>query len=821
MFAVEQKSMFKISLEYDLSVCDTSEMHYGYASVRPAGTPENFYASCSRTDFQSSNKIALNSSANFYHIFGNGTDYLLDVGATVLAAWPGITYEILIAADVPHAAVLTKIDTNQDKLPNLNSRERIVYPQILGKSEIKAAIRESGSTFVLFGAQPVQEIEKKFSTEFNTDKNSFVEAFLSSSLTYGCFAHVGPVSTETRINTERIQASWGTSILLHNGRTEGYDLEASLADPSPTVDTTYYWELIAFCVLCTEQTEREDMASAHSNAETLQINSGDAVKRALTCNYEAIPMLAPVFKNRGIEVRWGASSDKSDLQIPFNFDSSALSSAIARRFWDSAENAIVVNNYAGAVLSSQIGCLLNAPLLIYGSTTDEILEKLGVESEDIISVGDTPYTKGTVLKTQDDVLDFMINLNGEKINSMNYIAVANPEDMESSAVASPSMSSFAPLFAAYHNGMVVISSDNSTLVNEEIKNCISKLNDAGAKPRHVCLVGDYSALNATYITTDQYDGNGFWLDYKYGTPSDNPYGDLDSNPMTIELAVGRIIARNLNEMSNYFGRISNYKKQISNEKYPEDANSGLNVMLGSDWNNNAITYFGSGTEHMAPDSELSVNQMFKNAKFDVQDDSPQAKTNGYVHAVAVGGPIITQEISGPLLAADFAKSNFIAMDADHGCPEGTATLWNNHLVDMNPGAFFAVSCSLGCIDTVDHPYTSKSNSFTYEMLGHGMAIYVAATRSALGSYDGMPNTPLSEYQPRNAPGLCYLYFKYMIDENLTSGEALMKAKNELVNNGYVDVGGNAFNDYTSWEYAHYGDPAFNPYDPWNEGGGKK
>jgi len=819
MFNVSEESELGISFDYDPSAGGAGEKHYGYASIHPAGMPRNEYTTFSRANWNSPQGTGLKNSTNFYHICGNGVDDVFSLGETTFTAQPGTAYEILIAADVPHSVAITKVNENNVQAPDLNARELVVRPQIIGKSEIRAAFHESGSTSALLGASPQKGIEKKFSTAFETDKNSFVEAFLSADLVFGGIAHVGPVSTEARINAHTVKAVWGASILLQNGMEEEYKLEASLEDPSTAVDITYTWDLVAFCVVCTEQGHGTSAGSV--SVETLNGNLNGAAKSVATYNYEAVPLLAPIFKNRGIDIKCRAAPDASEEQIPFTFDASTLSSIIATSFWVSAENAIVVNNYAGAVLASQIGCVLNAPVLIYGSTTDGTLAELGIKPENVISVGSTPYKSGKVLETQEDVIDFMIKIGREKGLTLDYIAVANPDDFKSSSVATPHLSAFAPLFAVHHDGIVIISGDNSTSVNNGIKKYIEKLQGVGVKPTFVCLVGDYSALNATYMTVDEYGGNGIWRDYEKGTPSDNLYGDLDNNPMTVELAVGRIIARNLGEMTGYWNRISNYGKRISNPKYPSDADQGTNVLLGADWNNNALTYFGSGTEHMCPDSDLSVYQMFRNFKFDAQDDSVQAKTNGYVGVPGVGGVIVTQAVSGPMLAADFAKSNFIAMDADHGCPEGTATLWSSHLVDMNPGVFFAVSCSLGCIDSVDHPTVSKTSSFTYEVMGHGMAIYIAATRTAMGSIDGAPDTLVSAYEPRNAPGLCYLYFKYLIEENTTSGEALLKAKNDLVQKGYVDVLGNDANEYTSWEYSHYGDPAFNPYDPWNEGGGKE
>jgi len=58
----------------------------------------------------------------------------------------------------------------------------------------------------------------------------------------------------------------------------------------------------------------------------------------------------------------------------------------------------------------------------------------------------------------------------------------------------------------------------------------------------------------------------------------------------------------------------------------------------------------------------------------------------------------------------------------------------------------------------------------------------------------------------------YLLYKHLINGDLTTGEALMNAKNQ-----FISESADSSKELIAWEYQLYGDPAFNPYEPCNEG----
>jgi hypothetical protein len=536
-------------------------------------------------------------------------------------------------------------------------------------------------------------------------------------------------------------------------------------------------------------------------------------------NYMAVPILAPAVKAFGIKISFEIG--KSDGLIADVSDVSLFSSQMALAFWEGKNSsAVVVDSYENALLASPLAAMMGVPLLYYGNTTNEALWKIGASESSIISVGNVSYKGGIWLKNASQVWEHIAKVAREQGVTIDYLAAANPLDNKTSKYSTPYASCFAPLFASNHNGAVVISGLKPNSVVENITNAMSAFAQNEMPIKFICIMGDYYALEQKYKSSKEYSGKEDWCDDSGSIPSDNLYASTDGNDFTLELAVGRIIGRNLSDVCNYFYRTKDYNSMLSSKTYPADADTGVNVLMGGDWNNNAISYFGTQTEYMAPDAAFTIHQMFKNSKFDAQDDSVLAKFSMY--PVTAVDASYNKNPTGPYFADDFSRANFIAMAMDHGCPEGTVSVWYDDLIPVNPCVIFIGSCHMGCIDNYYGAKVDKKTSFLYEMLSKGAIIYIASTRLMMGSYDKLPSTPAAEYEPRNGPGLNYLFFKYLIENNETAGEALMHAKNELVRLGYVSLldtenTPDFYNEYTSWEYVLYGDPKFNPYEPCNEG----
>ncbi|PKP68132.1 MAG: hypothetical protein CVT83_06525, partial [Alphaproteobacteria bacterium HGW-Alphaproteobacteria-5] len=570
--------------------------------------------------------------------------------------------------------------------------------------------------------------------------------------------------------------------------------------------------------------------------------SGNAICLTDTNDYEGVPVLAPIFKNHNkmVSIGWKDTNDQFKQNklsyASINFDDvSEFSSRIAITFYEvnpvlnntpiSGKKAIVVDSYENALLAGPLACMLNAPILYSGSTTNEALWRVGaIKAEDIISIGTTPYSGEveTSLNSQEEIQNCTVSLATQKGINLNYIAVANPDDntdSNSGYIATAHLSTFGSLFAAMHNGIVLTVSADAQSIDSAISQLCKKLSTKPSDSqwwkytsvKYLLMCGDSASLPFVYYwrQDDAINGQGWEF-----VPSDNPYADLDGDTVfthtltstktndmdarlrTPELACGRIVAKTLNDMSSYFDRVFNYGDRFGASSLPADV--GLPALSPySDWQNNAVTWCGLAAEFGAQSLLSAYQWMLLDWGFNTQEDSAHAHTL----------------VGGGLIAGDMAKANFVLADADHGSPQGN-TVSYSQLKAMPPNVVALASCLVGKIDNQDptgNPVT-KQDSFTYAILEKGTAAYIAPTRVTLGSVvDGIPSVyPFELYGGSNACGLVYYFFNELAGKDTTTGMAFKFAKTQIQN----DV-------TTTWEYVHYGDPAFNPYEPCNEGKSSK
>ncbi len=492
-------------------------------------------------------------------------------------------------------------------------------------------------------------------------------------------------------------------------------------------------------------------------------------------DHRAVPVVSSLINNQGVtpSVVWdGSQNTKQTAEISFS-NYALFSGRIALNYWTDPDKSVVVEDYAHALLMAPYASMKNYPIFIYEKQyTDEAIWKMGtVYANEIVTCGNTGYNnKGVTVVSEDDVLQFTINAAKTEGVDLEYLSVVNPNDIPSSANTGY-LSSYGAAFANIHNGAVITTRANTNEINTKIHDADTLFAQNGMTLRHICIVGDH--ISVPMINQG-------------GTPSDNSYADFDGDRYTIERSIGRIFALEIQDISHYFDRVANYQDYWTLQPVPVGVR-GSPYMLPEFWNDNALIYCGVAAE-FAEDSENHCREYMRVlGQFNTQDDSDKAHGAG----------------AGPAIMQDFTLANFIIIDADHGYPAGTVTWDNGDIQPLHPGISFAVSCSLGRVDG-----QNKGNTVTYRILEQGINVYLAPTRTAYGML-----VQTYPYQPAAAPGLCYLYLRYLIDNDYDSGVAYMEAKNDLINNGYA---GNT-DQVTTWQYQHYGDPAFNPYEPVHEG----
>jgi len=538
-------------------------------------------------------------------------------------------------------------------------------------------------------------------------------------------------------------------------------------------------------------------------------------------DYEALPVTAPLLalQEPGIDtfLDWGTGDQ---VQVD---DLSYYSSVIAMTFFPEASKAIVVEDYTGALFAVPISITLEAPILYQGDFTNEVLWRLGATSKDsIISIGKTKYSgnvdasfrgKGddgeydvSVLAVE--VVEYTLGIMEANGIEPDYITVANPNDFNETYADVPHLSAFAGTLAAYRGGIIITVNANYTNINDMTHTVVPMMEEYGFEARFLCMMGDAKALPFGYRSFECYNEDGY--PDQNPVASDNDYVNFDDNPYTIEIANGRLLNKNLREMSEYMHRNIHYEDYLAATSAPIAPAPTIRHTEGGfldGWNNNAMVYCAFGAWFDPKAEHYCWREFYENAHFNTQDDTPESHTQ-YSGMVDEHTSILTH---------DFAMSNYIAIDADHGNKHSTVTFNSEDLREMPPNVIFGVSCMLGWTDNVD-----IERSMTYTMMEKGCHAFLAASRITYGviSTDTVEDYPTEE-NDKAGNGLCRLFYEDAIANDHTVGEAMMDAKNDLMNTDKWDSIFNdeewEINETVCWEYQCYGDPAFNPYEPVNEG----
>jgi hypothetical protein len=268
--------------------------------------------------------------------------------------------------------------------------------------------------------------------------------------------------------------------------------------------------------------------------------------------------------------------------------------------------------------------------------------------------------------------------------------------------------------------------------------------------------------------------------------TDNLYADFDGDPLVPEISVGRLLAKDLQDISRLFDRYFNYESYFD-EKLKKTSN----------WQSTAWSWAvfpQTISDLFDPIALLAKLSEWKSA-YSVKKTFEQA---GFRTLPCFAFARLPSSLN---YASD---SNFIFITGIHGHPYGIYPYGsigqNNTPRNFHPATMFIVSCSVGRTDNV-----TLNQTVTCSFLHEGLAAYIAPTRSAVGGSELTGSANL----------LGRFFFEHMA-QNITVGEALIQAKKDY----YSEQQKNFFyedNEVTLYEYTLYGDPAFNPYEPYNKG----
>ncbi|PKK85901.1 MAG: hypothetical protein CVT48_03465 [Thermoplasmata archaeon HGW-Thermoplasmata-1] len=590
-------------------------------------------------------------------------------------------------------------------------------------------------------------------------------------------------------------------------------------------------------------------------------------------NYDAVPLYAPLYKNYLVRVALDVAPEGQTFNSVTFSDLSLFSSQLALAHATLKEQypggiakvegkvtacsgcggcsnscesevevtescgcttprAIVVDGYETALSVGTLAWLLDASILVYGETTDEALYLIGATSaENVIVAGALPgdlYEGAKHLDSRDAILEETIDAaSGAGVN-LGYISVVNPYDDEgiecyypdnNKSPYTPHLSCFGSMFAAMHDGITLTVEPVPEKIDKSIQATADSLKAAGMTPTHLLMLGDSVSLPFVYYWIESYEDLG-------QIPTDNVYADLEEqNPnynqtkteegypeaaLTIELANGRVIARTLGALTDYFYTMVDYTTLLANPVAPSPATPALDL---EEWNNNALAYCSTAAEFGAPEEVEGWLMLFNEGGFNAQEGSAVGHLGLPVSGIAWP--------SGTVLAELFAMSNFIIAGADHGCPQGNSVGYDQ-LVEMPPNVNFQISCMTGQIDNhkSDRAVT-KEDSYTYMMMEKGAGAYVAAMRTTMGTIPS--SSPMTGQTTGTSGEMAYYFYEELIKNDFTVGEAIQNAKARVYadpnipSDESVTAGNNNIQVVVKLEYMLYGDPGFNPYEPCNEG----
>ncbi|MDD5503128.1 MAG: C25 family cysteine peptidase, partial [Candidatus Thermoplasmatota archaeon] len=497
-------------------------------------------------------------------------------------------------------------------------------------------------------------------------------------------------------------------------------------------------------------------------------------------------------------------------------DLTEISLKIAGMLANPDKTAFVFSDYAMGLAASPMASYVGAPM-IYAENLDAVSEKLGEMG--IIQIVTLGAVEGGSLHlaTVSEINDYFVNFLAGKGEYCDYIVVANANDINinhtENKFPQDCLSMAAAPLAAFRNAVIAIVDfepgekwENPDGVNTT-KNAIMEtrqiLLSHGMVPNYLCLVGDTKTMPMKY-----YRGCGTGEYAKEGVPSDNYYGDFDGNPLTQEIAIGRIVGRHVGDASALVARSVGYDRIIEAEK----AVGGVGGTGYTSWIRNV--YFLEGTVQI---------ELFDSG--DVVKVAKSLTEGGFLTkfrwAAMAADPIAQQEIynNNYLIYYGHGGEDAWGEMGVGGVDPITIDARDLEGKIIPPGNGIAASCLTSRLDAG----MALDEYISLAFLHSGCLSYYGATRVSWGEVKIYPALESS------CNGLlANRYIELLTRFNSTIGNALMQAKNEyygiasnyertliyIDNNGVPEVahGLTVWDIRTMLEYPLYGDPEANPYE---------
>eukprot|EP00913_Durusdinium_trenchii_P013094 g12292.t1 len=247
----------------------------------------------------------------------------------------------------------------------------------------------------------------------------------------------------------------------------------------------------------------------------------------------------------------------------------SASVVLAKRFWPETSKVVVAkcDDYAAALMAAPLAAKQSVPLILDdGSDLTSIFT--GLKVTDVIYVGSAAWSNGAA----SSVTVSTLHTAGDVFNALGkpeYLAVVNPADQSQSQFQS--LSALAPILATLRNGAVLPLEGHISAATA--KDQIQRHVDAHGMPKFLALVGGPQAIPLHCETGTLFNEE---------KCRDAPYGDLDED-MFMDVALGRVVARDLGSGSLLVSRIANYE-------YVRDPESEGKYAMGGKLKSSADTW---------------------------------------------------------------------------------------------------------------------------------------------------------------------------------------------------------------------------------------
>ncbi|CAJ1352141.1 unnamed protein product [Effrenium voratum] len=275
----------------------------------------------------------------------------------------------------------------------------------------------------------------------------------------------------------------------------------------------------------------------------------------------------------------------------------AASAVLAQHFWQESSEIVAAtcDDYAAALMAAPLAAKRGVPLILLDdqATLKSVIDALKVQQ--LVYVGAAAWENTFVPQT--DLRDAVEVYTA--LGKPEYLAIANPSDRQ--APIFKGLSAMAPMIASLRGGAVlpVKGGDVSAgAIKQQLKAHI-----VHGMPKYVALVGGPHAV------PPHCEIGNFFGEEKC---RDAPYADLDED-IFLDVAMGRIVARNLASASLLVSRIGNYD-------YVRDAASegrfgmGGNLKSSADSIRPALTNVGFSVD-MVDEHELAQLQKLQVSAF--------------------------------------------------------------------------------------------------------------------------------------------------------------------------------------------------------------